>query len=299
MINTFFDNHSHTTYSNLRLPDCINQPKDLIKKAKEMGLSGIAITDHEALCCHMIVNKMMTQMHETDPNFTIALGNEIYLINERGNKQPYYHFILIAKDAVGHRALREQSSTAWYNMYTERKMNRVPTTKAELSNIVQKFPGHLIATTACIGGELGKSLMNLIDCEEIDDQKNAVTYQKQIKEFITYCLNLFGEDFYLEVAPACSKDQINVNKKILELSKEYGIKMCIGSDAHYLTEETRFAHKAYLNSKDGDREIDAFYEYAHLMTPEEARENLRKSFDDDIIDEIFNNSLKIKLNIMI
>lgn len=260
-----------------------------------MGLAGIAITDHEALCCHIQVNKMMEEMKDSD--FTIALGNEIYLTETREIKQPYYHFILIAKDDIGHRLLREQSSTAWYNMYKSGKMHRVPTLKSELAAIVQKAPGHLIATSACIGGELGKSILNLIDCELVNDQKNAATYRQQIDEFIKYCLNLFGEDFYLEIAPACSEDQIKVNKKILELSKQYGIKMSIGSDAHYLTTETRFAHKAYLNSKDGDREVDSFYEYAHLMTPEEARENLRRSFNDDAIDKIFENSLEIKSKI--
>ena len=292
MIETFFDNHSHTCYSNLRLPDCINQPKDLINKAKEMGLAGIAITDHEALCCHIQVNKMMEEMKDSD--FTIALGNEIYLTETREPKQPYYHFILIAKDAIGHRLLREQSSTAWYNMYKTGKMHRVPTLKSELAAIVQKAPGHLIATSACIGGELGKNILDLIDCETVKDYNNARRYETQIDNFIKYCLNLFGEDFYFEVAPAASDDQIKVNRKILELSNTYGIKMCIGSDAHYLTEETRFAHKAYLNSKDGDREVDSFYEYAHLMTPEEARSNLQKSFSDEIIDWIFDNSLEIK-----
>jgi DNA polymerase-3 subunit alpha len=44
-----FEVHSHTHYSNLRLLDCINRPKDLIDRAIKLGLSGIAITDHEAL----------------------------------------------------------------------------------------------------------------------------------------------------------------------------------------------------------------------------------------------------------
>ena len=57
MIDTFFDCHSHTEYSNLRLLDSINKPKDLIDRAIELGLSGCSITDHEALCSHMIVNK--------------------------------------------------------------------------------------------------------------------------------------------------------------------------------------------------------------------------------------------------
>lgn len=259
-----------------------------------MGLSGIAITDHEALCAHIKVNKFAKELKETNPDFTIALGNEIYLTETREPKQPYYHFILIAKDAVGHRLLREQSSTAWYNMYVDRKMARVPTLKSELAAIVQKAPGHLIATTACIGGELGKTILKLNDCLEVNDQKNATIYLNQIDSFLKYCLNLFGEDFYLEVAPATSKEQIIVNKKILEFSKDYNIKMSVGSDAHYYDKESRFAHKAYLNSKEGDREVDSFYEFAHLMTPEEARENLRQSFDDDVIDQIYKNSLEIK-----
>ena len=99
----FFNDHNHTVYSNLRLIDCINKPKALIDKAIQLGLSGIAITDHEALCCHIEVNQYAKKLQETHPDFTIALGNEIYLIDERYNGQKYYHFILIAKDALGHR----------------------------------------------------------------------------------------------------------------------------------------------------------------------------------------------------
>lgn len=70
--------------------------------------------------------------------------------------------------------------------------------------------------------------------------------------------------------------------------------MCIGSDSHFLRPDDRYVHKAYLNSKGGEREVDAFYEYAHLMTEEEAKDNLRKSFEDTIIDKIFSNSEEIK-----
>ena len=51
-----FEVHSHTHYSNLRLLDCINRPKDLVKRALELGLSGIAITDHETLASHIELN---------------------------------------------------------------------------------------------------------------------------------------------------------------------------------------------------------------------------------------------------
>ena len=51
------------------------------------------------------------------PDFKIALGNEIYLVNERKHPQKYFHFILLAKDEIGNRQLRELSSIAWYNIY--------------------------------------------------------------------------------------------------------------------------------------------------------------------------------------
>ena len=89
-MNTYFNCHSHTMYSNIRLLDCINRPKDLIKTAKELGLCGIAITDHECLSSHMEVNKFAKSLQETDPNFTIALGNEIYLTDDRESNQKYY-----------------------------------------------------------------------------------------------------------------------------------------------------------------------------------------------------------------
>lgn len=291
---TYFDNHTHTMYSNIRLLDCINKPKDLINKAIENGLSGIAITDHECLSSHMEVNQYSKEIREKYPNFTIALGNEIYLTETRQKNQKYYHFILIAKDAIGHKALRELSSIAWYNIYVDRRLERVPTLKKELESVVNKYKGHLIATTACIGGELGTNLLQYIEAK---NKEEKINYYNNIINFLKYCKKLFGEDFYIECAPSEMEDQINVNKKILEISNLFNIKICVGSDAHYLDEKSRTVHKAYLNSKDGEREIDSFYQYARLMTPEECRNHLRKSFNDETIDKIFENSLEIKSKI--
>jgi DNA polymerase-3 subunit alpha len=164
-----FDCHSHTMYSNLRLLDCINQPKHLIDKAIELGLGGIAITDHECLSAHMEVNQYAKKLREKHPDFTIALGNEIYLTDDRSNGQKYYHFILIAKDAIGHKALREMSSIAWYNSYVDRGMERVPITKSELSDIMSRYRGHVIASTACMGGELSTAAYNMALAEEVND----------------------------------------------------------------------------------------------------------------------------------
>ena len=107
-----FETHSHTEYSNIRLLDCINHPKDLVDRAISLGLSGIAITDHECLSGHVEMNIYQEEIQKEHPDFKIALGNEIYLCRDRSKGQKYYHFILIAKNKNGHRALRELSSRA-------------------------------------------------------------------------------------------------------------------------------------------------------------------------------------------
>ena len=257
-------------------------------------MSGIAITDHECISAHMEVNQYAKTLREKHPDFTIALGNEIYLTDDRSMGQKYYHFILIAKDAIGHKALRELSTIAWTNSYVDRKMERVPTLKNELENIVNKYPGHLIATTACLGGELSTNALQMQLAEDVNDTDNAYRCHERIVEFMQFCLKLFGEDFYIECAPASTKDQVIVNKKLLKIAKAFGVKIVPGTDAHYLTEQDRLIHKAYLNSKDGEREVDSFYEFARLMSPEEVFNLLEHSFEKNDIEWILNNSNELK-----
>lgn len=237
----------------------------------------------------MEVNLYAKKIHEKYPDFTIALGNEIYLTDTRDKGQPYYHFILIAKDAEGHRALRELSSKAWYNSYFDRGLERVPTLKSELSETIQNYKGHVIASTACIGGELSKMLLmsKALKSANLD----AGEPERKIQEFLNFCINTFGEEnFFIECAPSTNKEQIAVNQLLAEKAEEYSLRLVAATDSHYLTKEDRFAHKAYLNSKDGEREVDAFYEFARLMNEQEVKELLSSSFDQEIIEKILENT---------
>ena len=293
-MNKRFEVHSHTHYSNLRLLDCINRPKDLINRAIELGLAGIAITDHEALCGHIEINIYQQELLKEHPDFKVALGNEIYLTNTRDMGQRYYHFILIAKNKDGHRALRELSSRAWMNSYWDRGMERVPTLKSDLEEIMKKYPGTLIATTACLGGELSVNTLNLINAEATGDKNGAEMAHNNIVNFMLWCKEIFKDDFYVECAPGSSREQILVNKRLISIAQAFGLKIVIGSDAHYLKKEDRYVHKAYLNSKGGEREVDEFYEFAYLQTNEEIIENLKKSdFSEDYIMQMFDNSYSI------
>ena len=289
-----FEIHSHTMYSNLRLLDSINRPKNLVNRAIELGLCGIAITDHEALCSHMELNMYQKEIQKEYPDFKIALGNEIYLTPNRENGQRYYHFILIAKDAKGYKGLRKLSSRAWMNSYWDRGLERVPTIYSDLEDIMKEYKGHIIATTACLGGELSVNTLNLINCETIGDKIGAETAHNNIVNFVLWCKELFGDDFYIECAPACSDDQIKVNKRLKSIANAFGLKMVIGSDAHYLKKEDRYVHKSYLNSKGGEREVDEFYEFCYLQSNEEEIEHLEMSdFSKDFVEEMFKNSQEI------
>lgn len=272
---TRFECHSHTHYSNIRLLDCINTPKKLVDYAQEIGLKGICITDHESLGAHVELDKIQQELINQDNDFKIGLGNEIYLTDTRESGQQYYHFILVAKNTVGHKMLRELSSTAWINSYFDRRMERVPTLKSELKAIIEKYGrGNLIASSACLGSEIDHYILKMHETEQIGDKKRRKQYYESLVEFIKFCLDLFGEDFYLEVQPSQSEEQMIVNRKMKQIADYFGIKMIVTTDAHYLSKSDREIHKAYLNSKGGEREVDSFYEAAYLQTTEEVIENL-------------------------
>lgn len=291
------DTHCHSMYSNIRLIDSINRPKDMILTASSLGLRGIALTDHEALCGAvewLQIEKELKEKEKIDKDFKCILGNEIYLTETRGPKQRYWHFILLAKDTIGFRGLCKLSSNSWYYSYSDRGMERVPTLKKELEELMKEYKGHIVATNACIGGELGGLVLELCRLEETNASEASIYQQKlEIVNFLNWCKEIFGDDFYVECAPGTSEDQIRFNKRIREIAPALGFKMIFATDAHYLTIKDRSKHKGYLNSKEGDREVDDFYKDAHMMDNKEAFENLSIVFTEEEFIEMCNNSMEI------
>lgn len=288
------DVHGHTRYSNARLIDALATPEAYIDRAIQLGLSGVAITDHELLGAHPKANKYFYEsILPQHPDFKVILGNEIYLVDERPCDK-HYHFILLAKDAIGHKQLRILSSKAWLNMYNAKGLARVDTLKADLEDIVKNDPGHLIASTACIGGELGANLLAMATAERALDTLGEWEAAEKIDNFLLWCKYVFGEDFYIECQPGVSKDQIRVNKKLPLFAKKYGVKMIVTSDTHFLKPEDRYVHKSYLNSKEGDREVDAFYADAYMHSEEEIYKKLGKSgYSVEFVQKMFENSMEI------
>lgn len=288
-----FDIHNHTCYSNLRLVDSTVRPRQLVDRAIELGLAGIAVTDHESLGCHVELDRIQEEYKEKYPDFKIVRGNEIYLTDTRDNGQYYYHHILLALDSVGHKMLRELSSGAWINSYFDRGMERVPTLKSEVEEVVSKYgKGHLHASAACLAGEVNHNLNLMIQAEQIGDSKTVQECHNKIVQFILWCKRVYGDDYFsLEVAPGRGEEQLAVNSRMDKLSQAFDVPIVIGCDTHFLRKEDRFIHKAFLNSKDGEREIDSFYAYAYLQSEDEIIENLAGTGLD--YEELCANSMAI------
>ena len=286
--------------------DCIIKENDLIDYAIKLGLSGVAITDHESVSSYIkalnyfdsLQKKALKVLENKESpqelvewatrvkNFKLALGNEIYLCRDGLNaknyekgKDKYFHFILIAKDKVGNDQIRLLSSRAWSRSFYQ-FIERVPTYYSDIEEIIGSNPGHVIASTACLGGQL----TNFINSGDFEKAKN----------FATWCSSIFGEDnFFLEFQPGEDEEQIKFNKLLCEFCKNNPeFKWIVSTDAHYLRQEDRPIHKAFLNSDgESDRETDKFYATTYLMDEDEIRERLSYLPKDFVEQSLSNTNL--------
>lgn len=283
--------HNHTEDSNIRLRDSTNRAEELINYAGELGHKVVGITEHEFIGNWVKIEKISEKVKEKHPDLKIIRGNEIYLCRnglnhdnfERG-KDKYYHFILLALDEIGAKQIMEISTRAWRRSYMAYGMRRVPTYYQDLFDIIASNQGHVVGSSACLGGALPTQILR-------------GTSDEKLGLWINQMNSIFGHgNFYLEMQPSENKEQIIVNKKLLEFSKQYDVKYIITTDSHYLKKEDRIIHKTYLKAQSGEREIDDFYATTYLMGDEEIRsffpyfteEELRKGYD--AIEEIGNKA---------
>ena len=166
-----------------------------------------------------------------------------------------------------------------------RGMRRVPTYYNDLFEIIGKNPGHVIGSTACLGGALPTQILRA--------QSNLALLPK-IDIWIQQMDKLFGHgNFFFEMQPSKNQDQILVNKTLLKHSIYFDIPYIITTDSHYLRKEDRVVHKAYLNAQNGDREVDDFYATTYMMGTEEL-ESFFKYFTEEQLQEAYKNILKIR-----
>lgn len=210
----FANLHVHTEYS---LLDGMSKIEELILKAKEMGQSALAITDHGS-SSGLYEAWKLSKKH----NFPVLLGEEFYYENEVPELKTG-HIILIAKNETGLKNIFKLQSLAYKNVYYKPRIN--------LDMLADYYEG-LICTTACIANPVGQLLL----MGEVELAK------QQIERFY----HIFKNDFYIELQSATNPDVITVNKLLSEIIKENDYKCVITTDSHYINKEDYEVHEVLL-----------------------------------------------------
>lgn len=204
---------------------------------------------------------------------------------EKG-KDKFWHFILLAKDAEGHKQIKQLSTRAWNRSWMNGKMRRVPTYYQDLIDIIKVNPGHVIGSTACLGGFLDSKLLQWV----MEGRKDE--FYQQIIHWVELMKGIFGEDnFYFEMQPAANDEQECANREIIALSDITNTPYVITTDTHYLRKADAPIHKAFLNAQEGDREVDSFYATTYLMSDEELRQF---NFTNEQLEIAYKNIEKIR-----
>lgn len=220
--------HVHTQYSIL---DGASSVPLLINKAKENGMTAIAITDH---------GNLFGAKHFYDAARTNGLkpiiGCEVYVSkNSRLSKTDKSdrggnHLILLAKNKLGYNNLSKLISLAWIEgHYYKPRIDK---------DLLEKYHEGLIASSACLGGEVPQAIL-------INDDDGA-------EESIVWFKQLFGDDYYLELQrhktgdPEIDSDtftkQEKVNNKLIQFANKHNIKLIATNDVHFINEEDAEAH---------------------------------------------------------
>ena len=237
--------HVHTYYSIL---DGQSSIKKLVDKAIGDGMKGMAITDHGDMFgikeFHDICNGVNKQRKKDglEP-FKPIFGCEMYVarrgdmhLKDTREDQGGYHLIVLAKNANGYKNLIKLVSNSWVDGF----YSRPRTDHHEL----EKYHEDLIVCSACIAGEVPAKILK----GDIAGAREAIEWHKR----------LWGDDYYLELQRHEVKDpsiranretfplQQQANKVLIELAKEYGIKLVCTNDAHFVDKENAEAHDHLL-----------------------------------------------------
>ncbi len=241
--------HVHTHYS---LFDGIATPQEYVDRAVSVGMTSISITDHGSLSGHREMYRAARAA-----GIKPILGVEGYICKDRLDHEDkkekndlldlnYNHLIILAKNKVGLENLNKLNEIAWTEGFFKKP-------RMDWS-ILEQYKEGLVITSGCLSGFL---------CKAIEADNLAVA-----KEHIKWAKDTFGDDYYIEVMP---HNPAEVNKMLLDLADEFGIKPVITPDCHHADKSQRDIQelKLILNSYSNKTEKDVTFagtqKYDNLM----------------------------------
>ncbi|MCK5505645.1 MAG: DNA polymerase III subunit alpha, partial [Thermodesulfovibrionia bacterium] len=252
--------HVHTEYS---LLDGAIRIDDLIAKAKEYNLPAVSITDHGNLFGAIEFYKKVSKA-----GLKPIIGCEVYVVSGdhlkkgavNGAAEKRFHLILLCKNLNGYKNLTRLVSRAYLDgFYYKPRIDK---------DLLTQYSGGLIGLSACLKGEIPHYLLNGM----IDRAREAALEYQRI---------LGAENFYLEIQANELPEQEEVNRRLIELSKDLHIGLVATNDCHYLKKEDAKAHEVLLciqtgkTLNDSDRmrfSADSFY----FKSPEEMKEAFKE-----------------------
>ena len=255
---SFVHLHVHTQYSIL---DGQSSIENLFNRAEELGMSGLAITDHG----NMFGVKEFFKFAKKHPSVKPVIGCEVYVSvgDHREKKKGYYHLILLAKNYHGYQNLMKIVSEAHINgMYYRPRVSH---------EVLEKYHEDLICSSACIAGEVPRHILQ----GDIAGAEEAIQWHK----------NVFGDDYYLEVMlhkteiPGQSlevwEEQKKYNKVLFELAEKHNVKVIATNDVHFVRKEDGPAHDRLIclttNSFVDDPDRLHYTQQEYLKSEEEMR----------------------------
>lgn len=275
--------HKHSCYSNIRTPDSAEKIIDYINRAKELGSDIYSTVEHGF---QGNIFDVISLCEENNMNY--IFGAEMYYVpnydeNLEGKKdKSNNHIIVIAKNNEGFKQINKALSIANTDgYYYKPRIN-----DDILFNLFK--PNDVIITTACIAG---------------------IGARKDYKELISKLKDRFGKDLYLEVQSHNHIAQINHNKRMIKLAKEYDIELIHANDSHYIDKEGEKYRDIFLKGKEmfyGDEnsfqldypsseEILDRYKIQGVLTKEESLRALNNTLVFKEYINVANIDKKIKL----
>ena len=244
--------HVHTQFS---LLDGAASIQNLYKKAIKDGMPALAISDHGNMfgVFEFVAEAYKNKGADGKPIVKPVVGCEFYITADRhqkaftkDQKDPRHHQILLAKNEEGYRNLVKLTSLG----FIEGMYSKYPRIDKEL---ILRYHKGLIATTCCLGAMVPQAIL----------KKGEEEGENEFK----WWLNIFQEDYYVELQRHGMAEQDRVNEVLIKLAKKYKVKIIASNDSHYVEQDDFNAHDILLCINTGEK----------ITTPA-----LREFSDDDV-----------------
>ncbi|WP_315822545.1 PHP domain-containing protein [Paraflavitalea speifideaquila] len=222
--------------------------QSLYKKAVKDGQPAIAITDHGNMfgAFEFVAEAYKHKNEDGSLKVKPIVGCEFYVVEDRHRKifskevkDERYHQVLLAKNKQGYQNLIKLTSLG----YIEGMYSKYPRIDKKL---IEQYHEGLIATTCCIGAYVPQTILH--DGEDKAEQE------------FKWWLDLFGEDYFIEVQRHDIKEQIQINEVLLKFAKKFNVPIIATNDSHYTDQDDYNAHDILLCINTGEKKSTPGYD---------------------------------------